>query len=154
MEKELDYGYHITDSEEAVDLDMILDFLREESYWARERTRRQMRDAISGSYCLTLIAPNGTPAGFARVITDWATIYYLCDLFVLPDYRGRGLGKRLVEAVVKHPRLKKLTGMLMTADAHELYERYGFLRDETTRSRFMYRSPAASRHGRIHEVHR
>jgi GNAT superfamily N-acetyltransferase len=143
MEKELTYGYRITDAEDAVDLDMVCSFLQKESYWAQGRTRRQMRDAIAGSYCLTLEAPNGRAAGFARVITDWATAYYLCDLFVLPEYRGHGLGKRLVEAVVGHPRLKELNGMLMTADAHSLYEKYGFRQDETTLHKFMHRRKPA-----------
>jgi GNAT superfamily N-acetyltransferase len=144
MEKDIEYGYRITDAEEAVDLEMVMRFLREESYWGRDRSRRQMRDAIAGSYCLTLLAPDGTAAGFARVVTDWATVYYLCDLFVLPAYRGRGLGKRLVEAVVSHPRLKPLSGMLMTEDAHGLYERYGFVQDDTTRRKFMRRSRPGS----------
>lgn len=65
--------------------------------------------------------------GFARVITDSATIAYLGDVFVLKDYRGRGLAKWLMECVVAHPALQGLRRwILVTADAHGLYRKYGF----------------------------
>jgi GNAT superfamily N-acetyltransferase len=65
--------------------------------------------------------------GFARVISDYATIAYLGDVFVLAEYRGRGLGKWLVECVLSHPQLQGLRRwILATRDAHGLYEKYGF----------------------------
>jgi GNAT superfamily N-acetyltransferase len=67
------------------------------------------------------------PVGFARVITDLATIAYLADVFVLPEYRGRGLSKWLMECITSHPELRGLRRWLLaTRDAHGLYEKFGF----------------------------
>jgi GNAT superfamily N-acetyltransferase len=64
--------------------------------------------------------------GFARVITDYAVLYYLCDVFVLENHRGKGLGKWLIETVINSPYLKNLKGFLNTKDAHSLYNKFGF----------------------------
>jgi uncharacterized protein (DUF952 family)/predicted N-acetyltransferase YhbS len=122
-------GYTITEERRALSVDIAATFLAEESYWARGRSRKTVALSIENAWVLTLVAPDGTMAGMTRVITDWATMYYLSDLFVLPGHRGRGLGKALVRAVVGHPRLCRLKGVLRTADAHGLYEQFGFERD-------------------------
>jgi GNAT superfamily N-acetyltransferase len=71
--------------------------------------------------------PSGEQAGFARIISDRATFAHLCDVFVFPAWRGRGVGKALVEAVLGHPHLEGLRRFtLSTSDAAELYARYGF----------------------------
>ena len=81
-----------------------------------------------GSLCFGLFV-DGKQGGFARVITDRTTFAYLCDVFVLEAYRGRGLGKRLIEAVRAHPDLVGLRRFLLTTrDAHGLYEQFGFQR--------------------------
>ncbi|WP_242220591.1 GNAT family N-acetyltransferase [Bacillus cereus group sp. BfR-BA-01380] len=64
--------------------------------------------------------------GFARVVTDFVRFSWLADVFILPTYRGRGLSKRLIETIVKHPKLHGTRFMLVTKDAHALYEQYGF----------------------------
>ena len=63
--------------------------------------------------------------GFARIVTDYATFAWLCDVFILESHRGRGLGKWLVECVVAHTDLQGMHLMLATRDAHELYRKYG-----------------------------
>jgi GNAT superfamily N-acetyltransferase len=67
--------------------------------------------------------------GFARVVTDYGVLYYLCDVVVDENYRGQGLGKVLVEAIIEHEKLADLLGLLATKDAHSLYEKFGFQRD-------------------------
>lgn len=94
-----------------------------------------MERSIEGSYCLACYAEDGSLAGFSRVVTDWATMYYDCDLFVLPQHRGRGLGKELVRRM--HPQLRSLSGMLLTADAHGLYAQFGFEQNKASANRFM-----------------
>ncbi|MEK5057936.1 GNAT family N-acetyltransferase [Paenibacillus sp. FSL H7-0326] len=74
--------------------------------------------------------------GFARIITDWATVYYLCDVFIDEEYRGRGLGKKLIEVIIEE--YEGMMGLLGTLDGHGLYEKYGFMKNT---ERFMNRRP-------------
>ncbi len=70
---------------------------------------------------------DGRQVGFARVISDYATYAYIGDVFVLESYRGHGLGKWMMECIVRHPRLQGLRRWsLVTADAHGLYTKFGF----------------------------
>jgi GNAT superfamily N-acetyltransferase len=104
----------------------IHEFLALESEWARGITREIVARSIEHSLCFGVFHRN-RQVGFARVITDCATIAYLGDVFVLKDYRGRGLAKWLMECVVAHPALQGLRRwILVTADAHDLYRKYGF----------------------------
>ena len=120
-------GYEISTDVARLDRAAILRYLAEESYWARGRTADVMDVAIAHSLNLGLYAPDGTQAGYARVVTDRATFAYLCDVFVLDEHRGRGLGIRLVEAAIEHPELEGVRSWhLGTADAHGLYARFGF----------------------------
>jgi GNAT superfamily N-acetyltransferase len=73
------------------------------------------------------IDSEGTQVGFARVVTDYATFGWLCDVFVDPKHRGRGLGKRIVAEVVEHPQLVFGRILLATRDAHGLYDQFGFI---------------------------
>jgi len=120
-------GFVITDRRSVLDIDAIHRFLAEESYWARHRTRAITEAAIAGSLCIGLYTPDGTQAGFGRVITDRATMAHLSDIFVLPPYRGGGHGQAIVEGLLFHPALRSVRRWsLSTADAHALYARYGF----------------------------
>ncbi len=120
-------GYALTDRTAALDVDVIHRYLCEESYWARGRSRAVTEAAIAGSLCVGLFAPDGAQAGFARVVTDRATMAHLLDVFVLPAHRGSGHGRALVEALLFHPALRGVRRWtLSTADAHGLYARYGF----------------------------
>jgi len=98
------------------------------SYWAQGISRARVERSLEASLCFGLFDA-GAQVGFARVVTDRTTFAYLCDVYVLETHRGRGLGKRLLAAVVSHPDLAELRRfVLWTRDAHGLYEQFGFSR--------------------------
>ncbi|WP_220665739.1 GNAT family N-acetyltransferase [Mesotoga sp. BH458_6_3_2_1] len=117
--------YTVTDNKEMVSRDLVKRYILDSSYWGKNRTEEQIDRSIDSSLCFSLLM-NIEQIGFARVISDFATIYYLADVFVLEEFRGNGLGKWLVECVLAHEKLRGLRGMLNTKDAHSLYERFGF----------------------------
>lgn len=109
-----------------LDLAVIHRFLSEESYWAGNRSIDQTRTAIENSICFGLYTGD-VQVGFARVVSDKATFAYLGDVFIVEEFRGLGLGKRLMEAIVQHPDLQGLRRwILATKDAHGLYNRFEF----------------------------
>ena len=96
------------------------------SYWAEAIPLETVERSLRQSVCFGLYGPEGQ-VGLARVITDQATFAYLCDVYVLPEHQGRGLGRWLMECVLASPRLQGLRRwMLVTRDAHALYEGVGF----------------------------
>ena len=109
-----------------MDVAAIHAYLCNESYWAAGIPLETVRRSMENSLCFGIL--DGTrQAAFARVVTDRATFAYLCDVYVETEYRGRGLGKRLVAAIDAHPDLQGLRRWnLVTRDAHTLYERFGF----------------------------
>lgn len=117
--------FTISDDPSRLDMDAICDMLSR-SYWAKTRPREKTELSIKHS--LTLGMYDGTKQiGVARVITDYALLAYLCDVFIHEDYRGQGLGKWLVETAFDHPDLKEVRRwMLVTDDAGGLYQQYGF----------------------------
>ena len=118
--------FTISTDPERLQIEVIDRFLREDSYWARERTLEQTLTAIKNSLPFGVYSGENQ-IGFARVVTDYATFAYLGDVFILADYRGRGLSKWLMETIVAHPRLQGFRRwILATKDAHALYEKYGF----------------------------
>jgi GNAT superfamily N-acetyltransferase len=118
-------GFIVTCDPHKVDRKVVADYLAD-SYWAKGIPPETVNRSIDGSLCFTLLE-GGTQVGFARVISDRATIAYLGDVFVLPAFRGRGLGKWLMECVMSHPELRGLRRwILVTRDAHGLYEQLGF----------------------------
>jgi GNAT superfamily N-acetyltransferase len=118
----------VSTDKEQLDLPMIHRFLSEETYWAKGIPLSIMRKAIESSLCFGLFQRD-MQVGFARVVTDYATFGYLCDVFVLEPYRGNGLGRVLMEHVMAHPALASLRRIvLVTGDAHFLYEKVGFRR--------------------------
>lgn len=97
------------------------------SYWASGRSLETVRSSTHNSLCFGLYH-GPRQVGFARVISDKATFAYLCDVYVLEDYQGQGLGKWLMSVVVSHPELQNLRRfVLATRDAHGLYEQFGFV---------------------------
>jgi len=107
-------------------IDQIHKFLSEESYWAKERTREQTETAIKNSLPFGMYKGENQ-IGFARVVTDYATFAYLGDVFILEDFRGKGLSKWLMATILEHPDLQGFRRwILATADAHGLYEQFGF----------------------------
>jgi GNAT superfamily N-acetyltransferase len=97
-----------------------------ECYWAKGIPREVVARSIENSLCFGMY-DNRKQIGFARVISDYATYAYIGDVFVLDSYRGRGLGKWLMECIMKHPRLRGLRRWsLVTGDAQGLYAQFGF----------------------------
>lgn len=118
--------YEISTDVTRLDRALIHRFLHDDSYWAKGVPRDIVDRAIDNSICFGLYR-GADQVGFARVVTDRAAFAYLADVFVLPEHRGRGLGKRLIEAVMAHPDLQGVRRFILgTADAHSLYERFGF----------------------------
>lgn len=116
----------ISTDPDRLDVDLVHAWLSTDAYWALGRTRDVVERSIAGS--LTFGAYEGDQqVAFARVVTDGATFAWLCDVYVAPDRRGAGVGTTLLEAVTAHLaglHLKRV--VLATADAHGVYERFGF----------------------------
>jgi len=109
-----------------LDLDVIHSFLTN-CYWAKGVPREVVARSIEHALCFGVYDGSGAQVGFARVISDFATIAYVGDVFVLDALRGRGLGKWLMESITQHPALQGLRRwMLTTRDAHGLYSQVGF----------------------------
>jgi GNAT superfamily N-acetyltransferase len=124
MNRERD-GFVISTDGRRLDRDAIHDFLRK-SYWAAGIPRDVLDRSIDHALCFGLYE-GPRQVGFARVITDRATFAYLSDVYILEEYRGRGLATWLMEAVLEHPDLQGLRRwMLATQDAHGLYRKVGF----------------------------
>lgn len=109
------------------------------TYWAQDRLEDVIRKSIENSLAYGIYYKNDQ-VGFARVITDYATAFYICDVVIDESCRGIGLGKKLIRAIVDDERLKNLRGILMTRDAQGLYQQYGFIKSG---DRFMYREQRA-----------
>ena len=109
-----------------LDLDAIHNFLTN-CYWARGVPLEVVARSIENALCFGIYDSGGVQVGFARVISDFATIAYVGDVFVLESHRGRGLGKWLMECIMQHPALQNLRRWILTTrDAHGLYAQVGF----------------------------
>jgi GNAT superfamily N-acetyltransferase len=118
--------FAISTERNRLQIEAIHKFLIEESYWAKERSFRQTETAIKNSLPFGVYKGKNL-IGFARVVTDYATFAYLGDVFILEEYRGKGLSLWLMETIVNHTDLQGLRRwVLATKDAHALYEKYGF----------------------------
>lgn len=135
-------GYRISTDPGLLDLEGIWAFLRT-SYWAAGVPRQAIERSIENSLVFGLYDPRDAQAGFARAVTDRARFAWLGDVFVLEQHRGRGLGVWLVQSALTHPDLVSARVVLGTADAHRLYERFGFRAVDPTR--MMERRGDASR---------
>jgi GNAT superfamily N-acetyltransferase len=115
---------------EEMDIPMIIRFLSEESYWAKGVPAEVVERSLRHSLCFAVLVGEGDnprQVAFARVVTDQATFAYMADVFVLPEYRGRGYSKHLIQHIVAVPELQGLRRwMLGTLDAHGLYQQVGF----------------------------
>lgn len=116
--------FKIIEGSESMNVDEVVRLLKQ-TYWADKRSRAKIEKSMRHSACYG-VDVNGRLVGFARVITDWATTYYLCDVVIDAEYRGRGLGKALVAHILSQPEYADLRGMLITRDAHALYQKFGF----------------------------
>lgn len=118
-------NFTISDDTSRLDVDAICDFLSR-SYWANKRPRDLIEKSIQHSLNFG-VYDNSKQIGFARVVTDRAVFAYLCDVFILEQYRGHSLGKWMMECILAHPDLQGLRRWcLLTQDAHGLYQQFGF----------------------------
>ena len=136
-------NYVITDQKSKIDIDYVHDFLTK-SYWSPGVKLQIVKKAMQGSLCFGIYNKD-KQIGYARMITDKATFAYLADVFIEEKFRGRGLGKWLVEVILGHPGLQGLRRiMLATKDAHQLYEQCGFT-SITNPERYMVYNPASNK---------
>ncbi|MEG0020789.1 MAG: GNAT family N-acetyltransferase [Oscillospiraceae bacterium] len=104
--------------------------LLQSTYWADDRSKEQIEKSMKNSICVGAFNEEKEQIGFARVITDHATTYYLCDVIVATEYRGHNVGSALLTAIVEDEELKDLRGILGTKDAHGFYANFGFEKNE------------------------
>jgi GNAT superfamily N-acetyltransferase len=130
--------YRISTDINKLNIALIHQYLSQESYWAAGISQAVVEKSILNSLCFGVYY-NDSQAGFARLITDRATFAYLGDVFILPDHRGKGLSKWLMQTIHAHPELQNLRRWwLGTKDAHGLYEQFGWTRiTEDLAKRFM-----------------
>jgi GNAT superfamily N-acetyltransferase len=116
----------ISTSRELLNLDVVHGFLTN-CYWSKGVPREVVAASNEHSLCFGVYDVEGEQVGFARVITDFATIAYVGDVFVLETHRGHGLGKWLMQCITQHPALQNLRRWILTTrDAHGLYSQVGF----------------------------
>lgn len=121
----------ISTDKSLIRLEDVFELLRK-SYWATARSHEIIIKSIENSFCFG-VYHNEKQIAFARMITDYATYAYLCDVIVDEEYRGQGIGKELVGFIIEHPELKDVKSLwLQTSDAHTLYEKYGYERVNDT----------------------
>jgi GNAT superfamily N-acetyltransferase len=117
--------FEISTERARLDVDLVHRVLSQ-SYWAAGRSRETVARSIEHSLCFGAYRGT-TQIAFGRVITDYAVFGYLADVFVVPDWRGKGVATRLLEAISRHPDIQRLQVLLLrTRDAHGLYEQFGF----------------------------
>jgi GNAT superfamily N-acetyltransferase len=110
-----------------LDVSVIHRYLSQESYWAQGIPLETVQRAIANSLNFGAYASDGRQVAYARVVTDKATFAWLCDVFVLPEFQGQGIGKQLQAEIWRHPKLQGLRRYLLaTLDAHGLYRQFGF----------------------------
>jgi len=126
MEISMIDGYSISDDKSHLDIQVIHHFLSN-SYWAKNIPLETVQRSINNSLCVGIYDVSNVQVAFARVITDFSTFAYLGDVFVVEMHRGKGLSKWLIQFIVEHPLLQGLRRLLLvTADAHGLYQQFGF----------------------------
>ncbi|HKP48021.1 MAG TPA: GNAT family N-acetyltransferase [Pyrinomonadaceae bacterium] len=119
--------YQISTDRSKLDVPFIHKFLSTETYWASGRSIDVVKKSIENSFCFG-IYQNKEQVGFARVVTDYATFAWVADVFLLPEHRGQGLAKWLMEIILGHPELQGFRRwVLATKDAHGLYAQFDFI---------------------------
>jgi GNAT superfamily N-acetyltransferase len=126
--------FEFDDSPARVDVDVVWTFLSTEAYWARWRSRSDVERQLAGSWRVVgaYRGADGSMVGFARALSDGVSLAYLADLFVVDSARGNGIGKGLVRAMIDDGPGAGFRWMLHTADAHGLYEQFGFAKPDQT----------------------
>lgn len=132
--------YRITTDKSKLDFEAIHNWITN-SYWASGRTKEEMKKVMENSLNFGLFQ-NEKQIGFARVVTDYQTFAYLCDVIIDESHRGKGLGKLLMKEVLEYPELKIMKRwLLFTKDAHGLYKQFGFSKDDMPERTMVKKNP-------------
>ena len=126
MNRELDGGFELDDDRGRIDVAAVHRYLAEESYWARGRPYEDVEELVREAARVVGLYHDGRQIGFCRAARCAPGLFYLADVYVLAEYRGRGLGVELVQEMVEHGPLAGRKWLLHTEDAHELYRKFGF----------------------------
>lgn len=126
MRRALGDGFELDDDRDRIDVEAVHDFLSNHAYWAKGRPRETVQRLIREAARVVGLYRDGRQIGFTRTVSDGASVTYLADVYVVPEYRGRGLGLELVRETVEAGPYKDTRWLLHTSDAHALYERFGF----------------------------
>ena len=119
-------GFSISTDKSKLQLNVIHGYLKR-SYWAKDIEFEIVKKSVENSFCFG-VYHNETQIGFARLITDYSRFAYLADVFILEEFRGKGLSKWLMKKIIDAPELKTVKGWLLkTSDAHGLYKKFGFV---------------------------
>jgi len=124
--------YVISTDKSLLDLYLVHNFLSKSSYWAQGRSYEVVKRSIEHSICFGVYLDDQqnqklSQVGFGRIVTDYATFAWLCDVFIIEPHRGRGLGKWLLECIISYPDLTGLKRFVIaTRDIHGLYKQFGF----------------------------
>lgn len=119
-------NYCISTDRTKLDMNAIHNFLSTQSYWCPNIPFEKVKKSIENSLNFGLYFKD-QQIGFARIISDFSTVAYLADVYVLPEHRGKGLSKWMMQVIMSHPELQGLRRwMLLTADAHGLYKQFGW----------------------------
>jgi GNAT superfamily N-acetyltransferase len=140
MRREVAEGIELDDDPARVDVDAVHDFLANEAYWSKGRPRETVERLVREASRVVGLYAGERQVGFARAFTDGVAAVYLADVYVLPEFRGRGLGLELVREMIDGSAWADRKWLLHTADAHELYRKLGFAEPS---ERVMERVPPA-----------
>jgi GNAT superfamily N-acetyltransferase len=126
VSRKLPGGFEVDDDRERIDVEAVHDFVSNHSYWAPGRPRGEQERLVREAQRVVGIYYDGRQIGFARAVSDGASVTYLADVYVLPEYRGHGLGVELIREMIENGPYADKGWILHTADAHALYEKFGF----------------------------
>ena len=126
IRRDLGNGLELDDDPARIDVDAVHDYLANESYWAEGRPRETVERLVHEAQRVVGAYDGDRQIGFARAFSDGVSLVYLADVYVLPEYRGRGLGVELVREMVERGPLTGVRWILHTRDAHGLYRKVGF----------------------------
>jgi ribosomal protein S18 acetylase RimI-like enzyme len=126
VRRELTDRLELDDDPSRIDVDAVHDYLANDAYWAKGRPREVVERLVREAQRVVGLYDAGRQVGFARAFTDGVSLVYLADVYVLPEYRGRGLGVELVREMVENGPYAGIRWILHTRDAHGLYRKVGF----------------------------
>jgi len=137
-------GFIVSTDPDKVDIEVLHNFLSTESYWAQNIPKKLVERGVKNSLNFSLFSPQNRFIGYAKLITDRATFAYIADVYVDKKFRGKGLGKWLMDCIMHHPDLQNLRmWMLHTKDAHGLYKQFGFSQPDNLEKTMHIYSPAS-----------